>query len=230
MSAVSRTPLPLPVCCVPCAVRPTNPGRSVQTPRSVCAVCPLSRPNRGAPAAASAGVDETSLMHEWFELVHERSLLVRRDQLLQLQLRELELEDRHDRLQLELRERMATSGESLVVGGAQTPASAFRSGNSWLSAEFRSDILTCPDAGHGPSCSLTSSGCSRCPDRRPAPSGGSKISRPKRLEPVLFVIGCPTLYQLNYGTDNNQSLCHERPSRGLLGPSTVTTPLGISRL
>ena len=51
-------------------------------------------------------------MHEWFELVHERNLLVRRDQLLQLQLRELELEDRHDRLQMELRERMATSGES----------------------------------------------------------------------------------------------------------------------
>ncbi|XP_037076115.1 protein-methionine sulfoxide oxidase mical3b-like [Pollicipes pollicipes] len=46
-------------------------------------------------------------MRQWFGLVHERSMLVRRDQLLQLQLRELQLEDKHDRLQMELRERMA---------------------------------------------------------------------------------------------------------------------------
>ena len=49
-------------------------------------------------------------MRDWFGLVHERSLLVRRDQLLQLQLQELQLEDRRDRLQLELRERMAAPG------------------------------------------------------------------------------------------------------------------------
>ncbi|XP_037087002.1 MICAL C-terminal-like protein [Pollicipes pollicipes] len=55
-------------------------------------------------------------MHEWFDLVHERSLLVRRDQLLQLQVRELELEDRHDRLQLELRERMATRDSQKTPG------------------------------------------------------------------------------------------------------------------
>ncbi|XP_043242532.1 serine/arginine repetitive matrix protein 2-like [Amphibalanus amphitrite] len=52
--------------------------------------------------------DDAALMRDWFALVHERSLLVRRDQLLQLQLQELQLEDRHDRLQLELRERMAS--------------------------------------------------------------------------------------------------------------------------
>ncbi|KAF0290354.1 [F-actin]-monooxygenase MICAL3 [Amphibalanus amphitrite] len=69
----------------------------------------VERAIRGEGGQASAGVDETTLMHEWFELVHERSLMVRRDQLLQLQLQELQLEDRHDRLQLELRERMATS-------------------------------------------------------------------------------------------------------------------------
>ncbi|XP_037076052.1 protein-methionine sulfoxide oxidase mical3b-like [Pollicipes pollicipes] len=58
--------------------------------------------------------DDAVLMRQWFGLVHERSMLVRRDQLLQLQLRELQLEDKHDRLQMELRERMAApDGSSL---------------------------------------------------------------------------------------------------------------------
>ena len=61
--------------------------------------------------AAGAGLtDDAALMRDWFQLVHERSQLVRWDQLLQLQLQELQLEDRHDRLQLELRERMAAPG------------------------------------------------------------------------------------------------------------------------
>ena len=37
-------------------------------------------------------------------------------------------------------------------------------------------VLRAHIAGHGPSHSLTTTGCGRCPDRRPSPSGGSNLS------------------------------------------------------
>ncbi|XP_070538994.1 F-actin-monooxygenase Mical-like isoform X2 [Ptychodera flava] len=51
--------------------------------------------------------DEGTLMQEWFSLINEKNSLVRFEQELTIQAKELELEDRHSRLQQELRERMA---------------------------------------------------------------------------------------------------------------------------
>ncbi|CAG0895900.1 unnamed protein product, partial [Cyprideis torosa] len=52
--------------------------------------------------------DDGELMQEWFALVHEKTQLVRYEQELLVRAKELELEDRHARLQQELRDRMAT--------------------------------------------------------------------------------------------------------------------------
>ena len=54
--------------------------------------------------------DEADLMGEWFSLVHEKNALVRWEQELLVKARELELEDRHVRLEEELRRRMALPG------------------------------------------------------------------------------------------------------------------------
>ncbi|XP_030844270.1 F-actin-monooxygenase MICAL2 isoform X3 [Strongylocentrotus purpuratus] len=53
------------------------------------------------------GVDETTLMQEWFSLVNEKNALVRFETELMVQARELELEDRHSQLEQELRLIMA---------------------------------------------------------------------------------------------------------------------------
>ncbi|XP_071506919.1 uncharacterized protein [Diadema antillarum] len=53
------------------------------------------------------GVDETTLMQEWFSLVNEKNALVRFETELMVQARELELEDRHSQLEQELRQIMA---------------------------------------------------------------------------------------------------------------------------
>ena len=50
-------------------------------------------------------------MQEWFQLVHEKNALSRYEQELMVSARELELEDRHARLQLELKDRMSLDGK-----------------------------------------------------------------------------------------------------------------------
>lgn len=49
-------------------------------------------------------------MQEWFQLVHEKNALSRYEQELMVRARELELEDRHARLQQELKDRMSLDG------------------------------------------------------------------------------------------------------------------------
>ena len=49
-------------------------------------------------------------MQEWFQLVHEKNALSRYEQELMVSARELELEDRHARLQLELKDSMSLDG------------------------------------------------------------------------------------------------------------------------
>ncbi|XP_078000578.1 uncharacterized protein LOC144453173 [Glandiceps talaboti] len=51
--------------------------------------------------------EEGMMMQEWLTLINEKNKLVRFEQELTIQAKELELEDRHSRLQQELRERMA---------------------------------------------------------------------------------------------------------------------------
>ena len=55
--------------------------------------------------------DEAELMGDWFAMVHEKNALVRWEQELMVRAKELELEDRHVRLEHELRHRMALSGK-----------------------------------------------------------------------------------------------------------------------
>ncbi|CAG2197551.1 MICAL [Mytilus edulis] len=54
-----------------------------------------------------AGRDEAGLMQEWFNLVYEKNALVRYESELMVNAQYMELEDRHGRLEQELRERMA---------------------------------------------------------------------------------------------------------------------------
>lgn len=53
-------------------------------------------------------------MGDWFAMVHEKNGLVRWAQELAVRARELELEDRHVRLQHELKHRMALPGGSIA--------------------------------------------------------------------------------------------------------------------
>ncbi|XP_014665739.1 PREDICTED: protein-methionine sulfoxide oxidase Mical-like [Priapulus caudatus] len=46
--------------------------------------------------------DETEVMQEWFQLVHDKNVVVRRESELMIRAKELELEERHERLQNEL--------------------------------------------------------------------------------------------------------------------------------
>ncbi|GLH15588.1 Uncharacterized protein GBIM_20010 [Gryllus bimaculatus] len=55
----------------------------------------------------AGAVDEAELLREWFELVRERSELRRYEHELVVRAEELQLEDRHARLQQELRDRLA---------------------------------------------------------------------------------------------------------------------------
>ncbi|XP_052124565.1 F-actin-monooxygenase Mical [Frankliniella occidentalis] len=58
------------------------------------------------------GREEVDLLHEWFNLMRERSELRRYERELIVRAQELELEDRHARLQLELRDRLAKDDAS----------------------------------------------------------------------------------------------------------------------
>lgn len=51
--------------------------------------------------------DESELLQEWFDLMRDRTDLRRYERELLVRAQELELEDRHARLQQELRERLA---------------------------------------------------------------------------------------------------------------------------
>lgn len=57
-----------------------------------------------------SGRDESALMQEWFQLVHEKNALSRYEQELMVRAKKLELEDRHARLQQELKDRMSVDG------------------------------------------------------------------------------------------------------------------------
>ncbi|ENN75586.1 hypothetical protein YQE_07929, partial [Dendroctonus ponderosae] len=50
--------------------------------------------------------DESDLLQEWFDLMRDRTELRRYEKELMVRAQEVELEDRHSRLQLELRERI----------------------------------------------------------------------------------------------------------------------------
>ena len=50
-------------------------------------------------------------MQEWFQLVHEKNALSRYEQELMVRARELELEDRHARLQQQLKDQLSVDGE-----------------------------------------------------------------------------------------------------------------------
>lgn len=63
--------------------------------------------------------DETELMKDWFCLVHEKNALVRWQEELTVKARELELEDRHVRLENELRQRMTSAGKTAQISRKQ---------------------------------------------------------------------------------------------------------------
>lgn len=58
-----------------------------------------------------SGHDESALMQEWFQLVHEKNGLSRYEQELMVRARELELEDRHARLQQQLKDQLSVDGQ-----------------------------------------------------------------------------------------------------------------------
>ena len=57
------------------------------------------------------GKEEPELLREWFDLMRERTELRRYERELMVRAQEMELEDRHARLQQELRDRMSTDGK-----------------------------------------------------------------------------------------------------------------------
>ncbi|XP_071943434.1 protein-methionine sulfoxide oxidase mical3b-like isoform X3 [Antedon mediterranea] len=57
------------------------------------------------------GMDEHTLMQQWFQLINEKHALVRFESELMIHKRELELEDRHSMLEQDLRQRMAVDDE-----------------------------------------------------------------------------------------------------------------------
>lgn len=54
--------------------------------------------------------EEADLLREWFDLMKERTELRRYEKELLVRAQEVQLEDRHERLQQELRERLADDG------------------------------------------------------------------------------------------------------------------------
>lgn len=58
--------------------------------------------------------EEPDLLKEWFDLMRDRTELRRYEKELMIRAQELELEDRHARLQHELRERLENSEFSIV--------------------------------------------------------------------------------------------------------------------
>lgn len=62
-------------------------------------------------SSGTAGGENSSLLKEWFELMRERSELRRYERELLVRRQEMELEDRHARLQHELRLSLAKDGK-----------------------------------------------------------------------------------------------------------------------
>lgn len=70
---------------------------------------------RGEGEGLDAQKEETELMQEWFHLVHSKNVLVRQEQELMVKAKDLDLEDRHSRLQNQLQQRMAVDGNEFEV-------------------------------------------------------------------------------------------------------------------
>ncbi|KAF4526300.1 hypothetical protein B566_EDAN015215, partial [Ephemera danica] len=81
----------------------------------------LEKALRGEDTSASASGGEVALLQEWFELMRERSELRRYERELGVRMQELELQDRHAKLQTELRERMALDDSGLARTVGVTP-------------------------------------------------------------------------------------------------------------
>lgn len=66
---------------------------------------------------STGSTDEAELLKEWFKLMQDRTELRRYEKELLLRAQELEYEDRHARLQQELRERLTCDGTyfSLII-------------------------------------------------------------------------------------------------------------------
>jgi Bivalent Mical/EHBP Rab binding domain len=60
-----------------------------------------------------AAANEAELLQEWFALMRQLSELRRQERELAIKAQELELQERHSRLQTDLRERMAHDGNSI---------------------------------------------------------------------------------------------------------------------
>lgn len=70
---------------------------------------------RGEVSSTAEGFeqrDDSDLLREWFDLMRDRTELRRYEKELLVRAQELELEDRHARLQQELRERLAGDGKN----------------------------------------------------------------------------------------------------------------------
>lgn len=66
---------------------------------------------RGEDVEPKTDKGESDLLRDWFELVRERNELRRFEHELLVRAKEIELEDRHARLQQQLRERLAKDGK-----------------------------------------------------------------------------------------------------------------------
>lgn len=62
-------------------------------------------------SSESTSKEESELLQEWFDLMRDRTELRRYERELMVRAQELELEDRHARLQQELRERLENGKE-----------------------------------------------------------------------------------------------------------------------
>ncbi|KAJ4429635.1 hypothetical protein ANN_21836 [Periplaneta americana] len=80
----------------------------------------------------SEGKEEPELLREWFDLMRERTELRRYERELMVRAQEMELEDRHARLQHELRERMSKDGEKQLLYIHVVINITTKFENSWL--------------------------------------------------------------------------------------------------
>ena len=69
--------------------------------------------------------NKPDLMKDWFRLVQEKNALVRWQEELTIKAKELELEDRHGRLENELRQRMNCSGLNDAIVMMKNPSFMF---------------------------------------------------------------------------------------------------------
>ena len=61
--------------------------------------------------------EDDTLMAEWFEMVQEKTKLVRRESEVVYELRDLELIEQHDQLEAEIRRRMAKDSQLATLLG-----------------------------------------------------------------------------------------------------------------